>query len=404
MKKRTLFSMIVAVAVCIMLSTPAFGADCPPELQAIGINFCGEAPTLDAITMPATAEYYPGLEPPCNMIADMTLIWFETTPQTMASLIPPDVAYIPPVVSLRNIWGVPEEAFPAFCETTLGGTPNACGECDLKPFGDKLMMTLALLDYEDTSCYGPYREVILLMPVITTDPKPEVLSCSDDPVFNEYGLSVATDWQYHYGLTIPGLSSYHVGLYVPYLWLSSDGPIAAGRETWGYPKKMADISFTDADGRRTWEVKRSLSPASPIFGHVGGDHLSILHNDTVVEPIITAWVEPDTNNPRHPDEVKFPPLYVNKIIPSVEGDKSVINELNLVPLDPQSGNGTAGYAPFVTFGPAHLELIGGPDDPINQIDVVAVYGGYQFRYDFYLSAGRTLIDYIEDREEGKKKD
>jgi acetoacetate decarboxylase len=178
--------------------------------------------------------------------------------------------------------------------------------------------------------------------------------------------------------------------------LSSDGPIAAGRETWGYPKKMADISFKDKEGKRIWKVERSLSPASPIFGHVGGDHLPILHKETQQAPIIKAWVQPDITTPRHPDEVKFPPLYVNKIIPNVQGNGAVINELNLVPLDPQSGNGTAGYAPFVTFGPAGLELIGGPDDPLNEIDVVAVYGGYQFRYVFDLSSGRTLIDYLAE--------
>lgn len=381
MKKRTLLSMIVAVAVCIMFSIPAFGSDCPPELAAIGFGVCGDAPTLDAITMPATAPSYPGLEPPCQMIADMTLIWFKTTDETIASLLPPDVSYIAPIVSLRNIWGVPEAAFPAFCETTLGGTLNTCGECDVKPFGDEKVMTLALLDYVETSCYGPYREVILLVPTITKDPEPENLGCSEDPA----------NWQYHYGLTIPGLGSYQIGLYVPYLWLSSDGPIAAGRETWGYPKKMADISFKDTAKKRTWTVKRSLS----ADGSVGGDHLPILHDETQRESIIRAWVEPDKTAPRHPDEVKFPPLYVNKIIPNVKGNAAVINELNLVPLDPQS-SGVSGYGENVFFGEAGMELIGGPDDPINNIDVLYVYGGYQFRYNFYLSAGRTLIDYLAE--------
>jgi hypothetical protein len=320
----------------------------------------------------------------------MTLIWFETTPETIANLLPPDSAYFPPAVFLRNyeFLEMDQAEFEAFCASQGGSIIPGWNECMVQPFGNKLMMTLALLDYEDTSCYGPYREVIFLIPSVTVDPVAGSIPYSPDPA----------NWQYHYDLS-PALGypgEWHIGLYIPYLWLSSDGPVAAGRETWGYPKKMADIKYEDKNGKRTWKVERTLNSPSPIWEHVGGDHSSILHKGAHTEPIIEAWVQPDTTTPRHPDEVRFPPLYVNKIIPNVKGNCSDINELNLVPLDPQTSAGTAGYAPFVTFGPADIELIGGPDDPINQIDVVHVYGGYQFRYNFDLSAGRTLIDYLAE--------
>jgi hypothetical protein len=316
----------------------------------------------------------------------MTLIWFKTTPETITSLMPPDVMYIPPAVNLRNYDpNVTPEQFQAYCQYVLGGSIDGWGECSFKPFGDEFVMALALLDYKDTSCYGPYREVIFTIPTVAVDPETGSIPYSADPRY----------WQYHYDLSpaigFPG--DYHVGLYIPYLWLSSDGPVAAGRETWGYPKKMAKINFKDTAKKRTWTVERSLGPASPIFGHIGGDHLPILHYETNVEPIIKAWVEPDTTTPRHPDEVRFPPLYVNKIIPNVQGNAADINQLNLVPLDPQT-SGVTGQGENVFFGPAGIELIGGPDDPINQIDVVQVYGGYKFRYNFYLSAGRTLTDYL----------
>jgi len=46
----------------------------------------GKAPVETAITMPATAPYYAALAHPARLEGDITLIWFKTTRETIASL------------------------------------------------------------------------------------------------------------------------------------------------------------------------------------------------------------------------------------------------------------------------------------------------------------------------------
>jgi acetoacetate decarboxylase len=373
MKKRLLLSLIVAVTVCIMLVPQAFAI----TLEELN----------DAVSIPVTAPSYV-FEPPITMVADMTLIWFITTPETVAELLPPGVQYIAPQAYLRDI---PQE----YCEQVLGGTYNmrGCQECTIEPFGNDPnypVMSLSLLDYEHTD-FGPYKEVIFLIPSVTGDPNPPEVpyvypncagSLMEDPA--------PDNWEGHYSFNIPGLGQLHAGLYVPYLWLNSGGPIAGGREIWGWPKKMAKIDFKEKNGRIDWKIERPIS----ADGTKGGDHLPIMEKDANFATILKAWVEPDTNSPRHPDEVKFPPCYLLKVLPNVAGNGVAdVKQVNLCPLDPQS-SGVSGYGENVFFGPAGIEIIGGPDDPINDIDVVSVIGGYQFRYNFELKEGRTLIDYL----------
>jgi acetoacetate decarboxylase len=394
MKKRTLLSLIAAVAVCIMLGTPAFAKKPSPYDCPFGEGMCGNAPLEDALVMPSTAPYYPSLDEPCEMIADHTAIFFQTDEATIKSLLPPNVTYIPVELNLRNIYGVPAEVFEVICAMPLeegglgGGTINQWGECNVKPFGDAYVMILSLLDYVETSCYGPYREVLILIPSLASDPDKKFHPYSEDPAY----------WQYHYDY-----GDAHVGLYNPYLWLSSDAPIAAGREIWGFPKKMADSTFVDTviDGTdipymRTWTVSRSLS--SSVSDQVGGDHLPILHQETQTDPIISATIIWDPTAPFHPDAVRFPPLYQTKIIPNVDGVTADIKQLNLVPLDPQT-SGVTGQGENVFPGMAFITLHGGPDDPVDDIVVDRVLLGFQFRYNFELSSGRTLTDYLETEDE-----
>jgi acetoacetate decarboxylase len=265
-------------------------------------------------------------------------------------------------------------------------------------------MALSMLDYVDTD-FGPYKEVIFLIPSIVEDPNPPAVPYYGEP-FNTCAGSLIEDpapnnWEGHYSIP-PGhpanpYSTYaHAGLHVPYLWLNSGGPIAGGREVWGWPKKMAKIDWKEKNGRIVWKIERPIS----ADGTQGGDHLPIIGKDVKFAPILKAWVEPDYENPRHPDEVKFPPCYLLKVMPKVSGEGDAdVKQLNLCPLDPQSADPKIpgldfGYGQNIFFGPAGIEIIGGPDDSLNEIDVVNVIGGYQFRYNFKLREGRTLSEYL----------
>ncbi len=47
-----------------------------------------------------------------------------------------------------------------------------------------------------------------------------------------------------------------VGLYVPFIYVTTDVALAQGREIWGFPKKLADISLTVRDGGASASVRR----------------------------------------------------------------------------------------------------------------------------------------------------
>ncbi len=97
----------------------------------------------------------------------------------------------------------------------------------LKIAGGKAFTVLGFFDYRDSS-FGPYKEVTLMFPVLPED--------SAD-VF-----SVVTD-------LFRSLEKRKIGNYMIDLPVTSELPLAAGRELWGYPKFMADIRCGYEDGK-----------------------------------------------------------------------------------------------------------------------------------------------------------
>ncbi len=60
-------------------------------------------------------------------------------------------------------------------------------------------------------------------------------------------------------------------VFCPWMVVDDDRAMILGRELLGYPKKMAEISFTEADGRFTGSVRRRGEEVMRIEGAVGGE-------------------------------------------------------------------------------------------------------------------------------------
>lgn len=61
-----------------------------------------------------------------------------------------------------------------------------------------------------------------------------------------------------------------LGTYTAYMYVTSDAAMASARETFGYPKKLADIEFNEAEGQLTGKVRRDGIPILDLCGSAAG--------------------------------------------------------------------------------------------------------------------------------------
>jgi acetoacetate decarboxylase len=155
------------------------------------------------------------------------------------------------------------------------------------------------------------------------------------------------------------------GRYAAYLYLDSDIPIANGREIWGWPKKHAQFTITEANGMIRTTVER------------GG--VEIIKASVVLAELIK---EPEKSPP--------PPPYFNlKIIPSVKlGAPPEVKQLTITKLENYAVK--TGYT-----GSATLEFGMSPADPLHRIEVVQVLAGYYVQNQFDLPHGDVLYNYLQ---------
>lgn len=149
-----------------------------------------------------------------------------------------------------------------------------------------------------------------------------------------------------------------------YLILDNDIAIAAGREIWGFPKKLGRVALSDRDGVITGEVER------------GG--LPLIRTAMEVGPLVP------------PGELEGSAEYTNlKLVPSIrEGAAPEVMQLTSTTL-------TNITVKQLYKGRATVQFMPSPVDRFSEIPVREVLGGYYYNVDFTLGHGDVLHDYLK---------
>jgi acetoacetate decarboxylase len=157
-----------------------------------------------------------------------------------------------------------------------------------------------------------------------------------------------------------------VGNYSVCLMLDNDIAFAAGREIWGFPKKIADVSLEEKDGVITGTVKRGnrvLVKTSMQIGPLG-----------------------------KPSDAAGSATYYNlKLVPSVEKEAPPeVKQLTSTTLENVELKKI-----YKDRGQSTLEFGESPADPFQNIPVVEVVEGLYVNSDFDLVWGKVIHDYLK---------
>jgi acetoacetate decarboxylase len=147
------------------------------------------------------------------------------------------------------------------------------------------------------------------------------------------------------------------GTYCPYMWVSTDSALAAGREVWGFPKKLAKMELTV-----TGEVARGVVER-------GGYR------------IIDAAVY--TAGEGKLEHILFADIFFLKVIPSVDGVTPPELRLASVSMENLMLEGLQG-------GPCTLSFEPSPSDPTYLLEPTEIIGGVYCRGSWTLPYGETL--------------
>ena len=153
------------------------------------------------------------------------------------------------------------------------------------------------------------------------------------------------------------------GDYEPFLYVNSPLPLTAGREIWGYQKKLADISLVHNQEAVVGKVERL-------------DHQIL---KTLVVPNYIASM----------DEVPWSPdgVFSLKYIPSAEEGGTPVRELVLT-----EGKFTAHEGKFFG-GPASVVYERSEIDPTFILEPTRIIGGFSGEGELYLPFGKVVHDY-----------
>jgi acetoacetate decarboxylase len=169
------------------------------------------------------------------------------------------------------------------------------------------------------------------------------------------------------GVVIPCSLEGKPANFVAQMYLDDDPPIAAGREIWGFPKKLA--------APRLELVKDTLTGTLDYAGQrVATGTMTYKHESQSRHPAKTA--------------ASLRKLQcLPKVIPDVDG-KPKIAQLVGVHLTEIAVKGS-------WSGPARLHLVPHANAPVADLPVHKVLGGRHFIADLTLPAGQVLIDYMK---------
>jgi len=166
------------------------------------------------------------------------------------------------------------------------------------------------------------------------------------------------------GIGIPAFFGEQIGNYILYLYLDEAFAIVPGREIWGWPKKDAQIEFTEQQGAYHATVHRTGTTIIDLS----------LDNLEAITPL------PDSPNT---------PNFNLKIIPSVRKNHSP-DVLQLTTSKVHSRK-KALYR-----GNATLEFNSSTDDPLSDLAILGIISGEQSIEDMSMDSGDVLFDYLKE--------
>lgn len=194
-------------------------------------------------------------------------------------------------------------------------------------------------------------------PLEVTEPivKYEFIRMPDSTGFGDYTES---------GQVIPVTFEGKSGGYVHSMYLNDEAPIAAGRELWGFPKKLAAPSLT---------VEKDTLLGTLDYGSVRVATATMGYKHRLLD---TATVRTGM----------LAPNYLLKIIPHVDGSARIC-ELVRYFLEDVNVKGA-------WTGPAAIELAHHALAPVAQLPVIEVISGSHILTDMTLGLGSVVHDYL----------
>ena len=185
--------------------------------------------------------------------------------------------------------------------------------------------------------------------------KYEFIRMPDSTGFGDYTES---------GQVFPVSFGGEAGSYVHSMYLDCDPPIAAGREIWGFPKKLAEPSLKVEKDTLVGVLR--FGPVAVAVATMGYKHRAI-----------------DLDKTR---ESLAAPAYLLKIIPHVDGTARICELVRYACADV--------VVKGAWEGPAALELFHHALAPVADLPVLEVLSGVHIVSDLTLNLGTVVHDYL----------
>lgn len=165
-------------------------------------------------------------------------------------------------------------------------------------------------------------------------------------------------------------------LYNPFMVVDNEIPLAAGREIWGYPKKIARFFRSWGDNAAGYGEQLLCRVERPK-GH------------TLMAASVVAAERAD------PEELdaNYPILSLRMFPDAEDVTRPCVAQLIALEVASSLHTGTDGHHELYR-GPAHLKLEGSASDPWDLAAPTKVHAGYFGIFDFDLVPGRVVHDYL----------
>lgn len=151
-------------------------------------------------------------------------------------------------------------------------------------------------------------------------------------------------------------------------YVNNDAAVAAGREIWGYPKKMATVTLEENGSTATGTITRN-----------GTEILQLSFSEQDIDP--------------DPPQL-FPRLQV-KQIPSADGSGYGINQIVKMSFEGDESHFSADDVSQYTTGNGSIEFGQNKEDPLYKLAPTEIRGGAVTTGSFHLGTGEIVADLNE---------
>jgi acetoacetate decarboxylase len=166
-------------------------------------------------------------------------------------------------------------------------------------------------------------------------------------------------------------------LYCPFIYLDADAPMAAGREVWGWPKKLADCRF-DMGGKDTSGYREQISYT---LDRPAGSRL------------MTVTMSPE--RPATMEDIGATPHLTLRYIPGAE-EGSPPSVCELIRTEPATvPHLSADGSPEIWSGRCQVSMDSDSfSDPLQDMAPTEMIAGFYGVFDWTLPRGKVVKDYL----------